>query len=197
MDHDVLRERTKRMMRQRFRGLRASIPAAARAKRSAAIGERLLTLPEIREARSVALFWPIERSSEVDLRAVDSELRGAGITVAYPAIDPDTRVMRFCVPTDPQALVERGLGFAEPPPDAPEATPLDAIVVPGLAFDARGHRLGYGAGYYDKTLPRYRPPAIAVGVAFDFQLAAELPTDDSDVAVDRVVTDRRLLCVTR
>ena len=67
------------------------------------------------------------------------------------------------------------------------------ILVPGVAFDARGFRIGYGGGFYDRALPRYRPPARAIGVAFDFQLAAEIPNADHDVPVDRVVTDVRVL----
>ncbi|HVY49722.1 MAG TPA: 5-formyltetrahydrofolate cyclo-ligase, partial [Minicystis sp.] len=56
-----------------------------------------------------------------------------------------------------------------------------------------GYRLGYGAGYYDRALPRVRPPALAVGVAFSFQLVADLPVTEHDVPVDLVVTDDRVL----
>ena len=67
------------------------------------------------------------------------------------------------------------------------------IVVPALAVDPRGHRIGYGAGYYDRTLPRFAPPAVRRAVAFDFQLVAEVPSTEGDVAVDWIVTDARAL----
>jgi 5-formyltetrahydrofolate cyclo-ligase len=92
-------------------------------------------------------------------------------------------------------MEERGFGFREPPPGAPEATSLDVILVPALQIDARGHRIGYGAGYYDRTLPRFAPPAVAIGVAFDFQLISEVPITEGDVAVSMVVTDQRILRV--
>src|SRR6185369_13454200 len=112
---------------------------------------------------------------------------------AYPAIDPDTRVMTFRFVADPAAMEERGLGFREPAADAPEAEALDVIVVPALQIDARGHRLGYGAGFYDRTLPRFAPPARTIGVAFGFQLVPEVPITEGDVAVDLIVTDDRTL----
>ena len=90
-------------------------------------------------------------------------------------------------------MEERGLGFREPSADAPLAEHLDVVIVPALAVDGRGFRLGYGAGFYDRALPRYRPPARAVAVIFDFQLAPELPIGPHDVAVDTIVTDARLL----
>ncbi|HZO14541.1 MAG TPA: 5-formyltetrahydrofolate cyclo-ligase [Polyangiaceae bacterium] len=186
-----VRIQAKRMMRRRFRGLRASMPAHVLEARSHAICERLLE--QVASARVIALFWPIERNHEVDLREADEKLRAAGRIVVYPSIDQETNAMTFRVVADTTLLEERGLGFAEPPPDAAVPERIDVIVVPGIAFDATGHRLGYGAGYYDRTLPAFRPPARAIGVAFDFQLAADIPHDDSDVAVDMIVTDRRVL----
>ena len=101
----------------------------------------------------------------------------------------------FRLTTPPSELVERGRGFHEPPPDAPEAQrgDIDLVVVPALAVAVTGHRIGYGAGYYDATLPDVRPPALAVIVAFDFQLLAELPSEADDVACDLVVTDAGVL----
>jgi 5-formyltetrahydrofolate cyclo-ligase len=65
--------------------------------------------------------------------------------------------------------------------------------VPALAADPRGHRIGYGAGYYDRALPSYVPPAATFVVVFDFQLLAEVPCTEGDVPVDRIVTDARTL----
>jgi 5-formyltetrahydrofolate cyclo-ligase len=188
----AFRQRAKAMMRQRFRSQRAGLPAAAVAERSAAICAALLAHPAMAQARAVSLFWPMERRHEVDLRQLDAELRGRGCAVAYPHIDGEG-VMTFRITAAASDLAATELGFFAPPASAPEATALDVVVVPGLAFDDRGYRLGYGAGYYDRTLPRYCPPAVPIGVAYDFQLATELPSTDRDVPVVCVVTDRRRL----
>ena len=79
----------------------------------------------------------------------------------------------------------------EPAADAPVATALDAIIVPAIAVDPTGHRIGYGAGYYDRTLPAFAPPAVSIAVAYDWQLVAEVPATEGDVRVAWVVTDIR------
>lgn len=192
-----LRRRVKIELRKRMRGLRMAMPASACAERSGRIVDRLLALDVVAAARAVALFWPIEERHEVDLRAAGTRLAERGVRVAYPAIHPETREMLFRFVDRPEAMVEQGFGFREPSSREPEAPPgaLDVIVVPALAIDPRGHRIGYGAGYYDRTLPRFAPPAATVAVAFDFQLVAEAPSSeaDGDVAVGWVVTDSRQL----
>jgi 5-formyltetrahydrofolate cyclo-ligase len=192
---DMLRQRVKAELRKRMRGLRNAVPASACAERSARIVGRLLGHQPVAGARSVALFWPILERHEVDLRALDEHLRARGVQVAYPAVDPETRAMAFRFVDHPDAMDEHGFGFREPALSAPEAAPgeLDVIVVPALAVDPAGHRIGYGAGYYDATLPRYAPPAATIVVAFQFQLIAEVPTTQGDVRLDWVVTDDRLL----
>ena len=140
----------------------------------------------------MALFWPIVEKHEVDLRSLDESLRARGIAIAYPAIDVETRLMTFRF-ARPDELDERGFGFREPAATAPEATrgALDLVIVPAVAVDPTGHRIGYGAGFYDRTLPRFVPPAVAIGVAYDFQLIAEVPFTEHDVALPFVVTDAR------
>ena len=192
---DSIRRRVKGEIRKRMRGLRNTLPADACAKRSAAIIDRLLAHPALATARRVALFWPIEARHEVDLRPLDAALRARGVTVAYPAIDPETRVMDFRSGFDPSAMEEQGMGFREPPAGATVAArgDLDVVVVPALAVDPRGHRIGYGAGFYDRALPLYAPPAVTIAVAFDFQLTAEVAVTEGDVAVQWIVTDTRTL----
>lgn len=189
----LLRRRAKVALRQRARALRNSIPAASIAARSARIVTTLAAHPLVIQAASIALFWPMEGRNEVDVTALDLLLRDAGKRIAYPAVDPESRTMTFRYTNDPTALQDRGLGFREPGPEAAEVTAIDVVVVPALQIDPRGHRIGYGAGFYDRTLPRFCPPGRSIGVAFDFQLAVEVPIDDGDVAVSLVVTDERTL----
>ncbi|WP_437895323.1 5-formyltetrahydrofolate cyclo-ligase [Sorangium sp. So ce124] len=196
MDPDAeaaLRYRAKAELRKRARAVRSSIPADAILERSRRIQRALAELPALAAARRVALFYPIEGRNEVDLRGLDPLLRARGARVAYPSIDPESRAMTFRFVEDPEAMQERGLGFREPDATDEEAAALDVIVVPALQIDPRGHRIGYGAGYYDSTLPRFCPPAHAVGVVFDFQLVAEVPATPGDVPLGTIVTDARVL----
>ncbi|MGH7269179.1 MAG: 5-formyltetrahydrofolate cyclo-ligase [Polyangiaceae bacterium] len=190
---EFLRGRVKAELRKRMRGLRKALPASACAARSEKIATRLASLEAVAQARAVALFWPIEERHEVDLRPLDAILRQRGVRVAYPAIDPDAGAMTFRFVDRVAGVEPRGLGFSEPSSSEPEAGPgdLDIIVVPALAIDPRGHRIGYGAGHYDRTLPRFSPPAVTVAVAFDFQLIAEVPEMPGDVRVAFCVTDAR------
>jgi 5-formyltetrahydrofolate cyclo-ligase len=190
---DVMRTRVKAELRKRMRALRKALPASACAGRSARIAENLETLGPVAKARAIALFWPIVDRHEVDLRDLDARLRAQGIRVAYPAIDPDSGLMAFRFADDTESMVEHSFGFREPAQSAPEAAPgeLGVIVVPALAIDPRGHRIGYGAGYYDRALPAHAPPAITVAVAFDFQLITEAPNSAVDVPADWIVTDAR------
>jgi 5-formyltetrahydrofolate cyclo-ligase len=195
---DVLRQRVKAELRKRMRGLRGALPASACAERSARICERLMATESFARARAVALFWPMARRREVDLRGLDAQLRARGVRVAYPAVDPQSHALVFRFVADPDAMIEdasQGMGLREPSALEPEALPgdLDAIVVPALVVDPSGHRIGYGAGYYDRTLPRFVPPATSIAVAFDFQLLVEVPATGGDVRVGCVVTDARSL----
>ena len=190
---DYIRRKVKAELRKRMRGLRKTTPADACNARSARIVSTLEAHPAIVAARTVALFWPIEERHEVDLRPLDASLRARGVKVAYPAIDGETGAMTFRVVDAVASLEEAGFGFREPPKDAPEPAAIDVIVVPALAVDPTGHRIGYGAAYYDRTLPRFAPPAITIVVAYDFQLLVEVPFGAHDVRCNWIVTDTRTL----
>jgi len=188
-----LRYRAKAALRQRAKALRNTVPHEAILERSRLLVASLASLPEVAGARSAALFYPIEGKNEVDLTTLDAQLRSKGVRVAYPAIDPESRVMTFRFVDDLEAMEEQGFGFREPAAGALEVEHIDVIVVPALQIDGAGHRIGYGAGYYDRTIPRFSPPAVAIGVVFDFQLIPEVPVTEGDVPVSIVVTDKRVL----
>jgi 5-formyltetrahydrofolate cyclo-ligase len=199
---EVLKQKAKAHLRKQARAVRAAMSRTAIAERSQAIVGRLIDAPVLREAKNVALFFPIEGKNEVDLRELDKRLRERGVRIAYPALLPDEetpdgrpkpRTMAFRFVADAERMEERGAGFVEPSEDDPIAERLDAIVVPALSVDTRGHRIGYGAGFYDRTLRTYAPPARTVVVAFDFQLIAEVPANHRDVPCDWVVTDLRTI----
>ncbi len=185
-----LRVAVKRELRKRMRGVRATLPAATVASWSALVAGRLATLPSFSGARLVAFFWPIEGRNEVDLRPLIEQARARGQRVAFPATAADGAEICLRELLPGASLAPGPLGFDEPPADAPLADPVDLVVVPALAVDPRGHRIGYGRGYYDRLLARMAGVA-SVAVAFDFQLVIEVPATEGDVPVGEVVTDRR------
>jgi 5-formyltetrahydrofolate cyclo-ligase len=191
---DVLRSRVKAAIRKRLRGLRKTTPSAACAERSSRIVALLAGLDVMRGARRVALFWPIEDKHEVDLRALDASLRARGARVAYPTVlesgEGGEMIFRFV--DDLVTMQDHPLGFRAPGDESPRAEELDVIVVPAIALDPTGQRIGYGAGFYDRALGAHAR-AVTVGVAYDFQLIPEVAATSLDVPVHWIVTDRRAL----
>jgi 5-formyltetrahydrofolate cyclo-ligase len=192
-------EAAKQALRKRMRALRTAHPAETLAVRGRAIVARAAALPEFAAARSVALFFPMTERKEVDLRALDAEARRQGKRVYYPFLEPrgEALVSGLRLTESLDDLLERGQRFAEPPPSALAAArgDIDLLFVPALAVAPTGHRLGYGAGFYDSLLPDVCPPARAVAVAYDFQLLVELPILPHDIACDIVLTDARSIVI--
>ncbi len=182
----------KRALRERLIAVRAGLPPAAREAASRAIAERLANLPAWRSARTVALHAPL--GAEVDTAEIVRLAEGAGKRIAWPRIASPGPALEFVLCAAGE-LVPGPARALEPPRAAPPL-PLDAIdlfVVPGVAFDARGGRLGRGRGHYDATLGLLRPGAARVGLAFDEQVVDQVPTEPHDVPLNAVVTGSRVL----
>lgn len=139
-------------------------------------------------ATAVSGFWPI--GSEANVMPLLLALGGRGLDMALPVVPRrgEPLVFRRWRPDDP---VDRGpFGIGEPQAAAPELEP-DLLLVPLLAFDRAGGRLGYGGGYYDRTLARLRARKriLAVGVAYAAQECATVPRDGHDARLDWVLTE--------
>lgn len=113
---------------------------------------------------------------------------------ALPSVQPETRLMKFRAWSPESSLALNHFAIGEPLPDAAELRP-DVILVPLLAFDRTGHRLGYGAGYYDETLRSIRENhfVLTIGVAFGFQETGQIPAESFDERLDLVITERELI----
>lgn len=184
----------KKAIRTKLSALRLALPERSAAARSERIVQRLLAHARLVQANGVALFWPMQQRREIDLRPLDLQLRQRGVRLYYPAMTAGAGgsiETSFRLVNSLDELVPRGKRFAEPPPEAPLAArgEIDVVVVPALAATPSGHRLGYGAGFYDATLPDICPPAFSIVVVNDFQLMLELPLEAHDYRCDEVVTD--------
>ena len=140
---------------------------------------------------TVSLFWPMK--DEIDVRPLMAVLADRGATLALPVMQGRDRPLLFRSWRPGDALVRAVFGVDEPAETAAAVRP-DIVVVPLLAFDGSGNRLGYGGGYYDRTLAALRADGVvlAVGVAYDEQKVENVPADPSDEPLDMVVTDRRI-----
>src|SRR5512143_2594301 len=159
-------DRRKAALRQEMLAARRDLSAEGRAEASRAIAARVTALPAFAAARTVAVYRPM--GAEVDTAL------GAAKRVAWPRIAGGAPGLDFaaCFPAE---LVPGPRGTLAPPPGAPEvpSASLDLVLVPGLAFDAAGRRLGRGGGFYDSALAAVAGRALLVGLAFDCQIAPE------------------------
>ena len=139
--------------------------------------------PLLCEAKVILAYYSLP--GEVDTHTLIQELVAEGKTVLLPKVLDDT-TMELRQYAGPQDLSEGAYHIMEPM-GAPfkDFSQIDVALIPGLAFDTNGHRLGRGKGYYDRFLTAFTGKTI--GVCFDFQKVAEVPVDAHDVAVDRVV----------
>jgi 5-formyltetrahydrofolate cyclo-ligase len=139
----------------------------------------------------VSGFWPMR--SEVDVRPLMFALRENGARLCLPAIiDKTTIVFRELVRGAP--MVEMGFGTVGPHEEADVLDPT-MMLVPLAAFDARGHRIGYGAGYYDRAIAKLAAKGITprlIGIAFDCQEVERVPEEDHDVILPEILTESGL-----
>lgn len=140
----------------------------------------------------VAGYSPIR--SEIDPVPLMQSLATQGARLALPVIIARDEPLMFRVWDAASALVAGSLGILEPPPEAPQLMP-DILLVPLAAFDRAGHRIGYGAGHYDRTFAQLRAikPFTAIGLAFDTQEIESIPMQPHDVALDYVLTETRVI----
>lgn len=174
----------RRDMRRRRRALAEAAPDAGRVVANIALAEGLVGRDDV-----AALYWPM--GEELDARPLISALLASGRRVVLPATPPLGAPLAFRRYTPETTLRPGPFGTHEPPPAAPECAPT-VVFAPLLAFDGVGRRLGYGGGYYDRSLAKLRAAGDvrAYGLAFAGQEVPRAPTDALDQPLDGVVTER-------
>jgi len=178
---------TKAELRNEMRDLRRALDPGEAARCALAAASFVLDLPEVRAARRVALYAATR--CELDTAPIAAGLLARGVACSYPRIVAGKTELSFA-DAHVAALAPGAFGILSPPDGAPEvpADGIDVFVIPGLAFDLAGGRLGWGRGHYDRTLAA-APAALRVGYAYGFQIVDKVPTHAADEAMDVVVTD--------
>jgi len=186
-----LRE-AKRAMRDRILMERDALPLEVREQAGRTIVATLAARSDFRAATTVLLSLSFR--SEYDTRPLFEAAFASGKIVSAPRVNTDSRMLEAYVITDLTPDVAPGFrGIPEPLAHC-AAVALDAIdwvLVPGVAFDLHGHRIGYGGGYYDRLLPLLRKDARRVAGAFELQVVEQVPSAPHDLAVDAIITERR------
>jgi len=182
----------KRPLRSQLLAQRRSLSHDFWCASSRAAQLNLLSLDEYADADCVALYAPAHNETDTELLLTAASQ--AGKRVLYPAVRRNQ--MLFC-PVERIGDLQKGaFGILEPSPTGAEhqADEADLIVVPGVAFDLAGHRIGYGKGFYDRFLQHSDRSALLVGLCHDFQLTEELILADAhDILMEIIVSEKRII----
>jgi len=185
----------KKELRKKVQELRDSIDPEQRRLLSALVAENLWSVPEFSAAETILFF--ISFRSEVDtipmiLRALDENR-----TVCVPCTDSGNKVMEASRIFNLDGDLQLGnYDILEPKGDCMRPVPasdIDVILMPGVAFDLTGGRLGYGGGYYDRFLEKCSPDCTLIAAAFEIQLIDHVPCADHDARIHKIVTEKRII----
>ena len=161
---------------------RHAIAPADRAAWDAQLGQHLLAWCQRTATRSLAVYWPIQ--GEPDLRPAYRQLRALGVLLSLPVVRAAGTALDFALWEEHAQLQVDRYGIAIPPPQAAMLLP-EALLIPCVGFNARGFRLGYGGGFYDRTLAQW-PQARSLGVAY-LCLHEEFVEGEHDIAMDQIL----------
>ena len=181
----------KARLRQEALVLRDALPAAVRAAAAESVAVRPFPL-KFERGSVVSGFSPMK--SEINPVPLMRKLADAGAKLALPAIAGRGKPLIMRAWNFGEPLASGQWGIREPLPEAAEVAP-DILIVPLAAFDRAGHRIGYGAGYFDMTINalRAKKPVTAVGIAFAIQEISSVPATECDARLDLVLTERETI----
>lgn len=181
----------KAAIRDEMRERRDALESDEHSRLVALLNERLIQ--EITPSE-IAVFAAVRNEPSV-LGAVEHWRNELDCTVYYPRVEGNGDMV-FARVDDESEMVEGRFGIPEPAPNAAveEIEEIGVALMPGLAFDKRGARVGYGGGYYDRALSKqFRYIPTLIGVCFDFQVLAEVPDEEHDIRVNWILTDSRMI----
>ncbi len=201
----------KKSIRAELLRKRDAIPPALKAQKDAAIWQRLSALEEFRRAENVMMY--VSFRSEADTKRFLQNVIAFGKKLILPFVDSKNRVLELYEVRDASELVRGYMGIPEPgikENRRVDFNAVDLIIIPGVGFDIKGNRLGYGGGYYDRLLSGIgdrgsetskkepartpQPPSpCLIALAFEEQIVEEIPSESHDIKMDMIVTEKRLI----
>lgn len=161
---------------------RNALTASEIARRSKSVQQFVLDSKEFKSAKTIGAYYAF--GSEVRTDIIIEQARSLGKKIALPSVEGNS--LTFYELSSGKYLVKGRFGIMEPLPYGP-LDRIDLLVVPGIAFDKKGHRLGYGKGYYDKFLARKK--IASIGLGYSFQLVESLPIGEYDKKLDAIAME--------
>jgi len=184
----------KKAIRDEVLEKRDRIPHAVKAEKNMLVRNSLYTLPEFLDAKKI-LFYASFRS-EVETHSIIKQALKAGKNVVLPKVYKEGHRLMLYELKDLRELNAGFMGIPEPfvPDERIVAVDdIDLAIIPGAAFDHSGNRLGYGAGYYDSLLAERKRKMPVIALAYEEQIVDSIPSEEHDVQVDMIVTDKRVI----
>jgi len=188
-------KKKKQEIRDEIIGKIASYSERKRVEKLQMLAQRLLSFANFQESKIA--FLSSARKYEIDLSNVIRESLKLNKIVVLPAYHIEKKEMTLMKIDDPDTeLVEGPLGNMEPNPERCKIVPIDSIeiaIIPGLAFDEKGGRIGTGKGFFDQFIPKLPITARKVTLAFEDQLIQQIPMESHDKYVDIIITEKRII----
>ncbi len=184
----------KKKLREKIMTLRNAHANEDLCFKSHEIKKRLFDLPEFRKAKAVMFYADIK--GEVKTRSMIQETLAMGKKVIVPVTNFEKNEITISEIKSFTELEEKERGLYEPKEEFfRECNPeeIDFVIVPGLAFDCEGNRIGFGYGFYDKFLPTIHHKIPTVGLAFEFQIVYNIPCEEHDIPVKKIVTEKQVI----
>ena len=183
----------KKKMRAAILALREAMPPAARSAASRAIIDKVCGLPQYAEATVVLTYMGF--GSEIETQSFFERIIADGKIAVLPRVDRASQTLMLHAARSTSDLLTGKWGIREPRADAPTVSidEIDFLLMPGVAFDRFGNRLGYGRGYYDKLLSIADPALTRVAAAFSCQIVEAVPVGPTDQRIDCIITENEII----
>ncbi|MDD3889429.1 MAG: 5-formyltetrahydrofolate cyclo-ligase [Syntrophomonadaceae bacterium] len=182
----------RKALREDMAAQRGNLTASQVEELSAKITAKLSDLEPIRKARTIMGFASFR--NEVDLIPFLEEQKRQGKTILLPRVK-DKNTMEAVEFTSWEDINQGSFGIREPDGEPFDVESIDVVLVPGLVFDYRGYRLGYGRGYYDNFLVNLKKGAFICGICYEFQVVENVTPHAADIPVHWIVTEKSELCI--
>lgn len=182
----------KEIARMRNLAKRNSLSKKEVKEKSRLIAQAFTELPEFAQAKTAMFYYGIE--NEPETREIIEKALEMGKKVSLPVTDFEKRTMKTIEISSTNELKENKFGLVEPVGEKKvEANSLDLIVMPGVAFDREGNRIGRGKGFYDSMLRKTNTGVILIGLCFEENLEENIPSQSHDVKMNIIVTDKEVI----
>ncbi|QSX05151.1 5-formyltetrahydrofolate cyclo-ligase [Sedimentibacter sp. zth1] len=187
--------KTKSEIRKEILNIRKNLSVEEAVQKSAKIISKLKTTSEYNNSKTIMVYMDFK--NEVNTKILIEEMFSEGKEVIIPYTDMEDVVIIPVKISDMKDLVYCKYGYLEPKIDMIknpfDVKSIDLIIIPGVVFDKNRNRVGFGKGYYDKLLVNKREDAKSIALAYDFQVLNEVPAEEHDIKMDKIITETLIL----